>query len=124
MLDYINNWFAVFTVYVVLGIEFSGILHFSYVIQMSVCKLAGKTVESQEEPRSVVHNLFFWFRCLFSFACLYFSFAVTLTALFQGKTTMWAGVPPYVAVIVFFLLMSLVGLLESYSDCLLCCHQA
>jgi hypothetical protein len=37
---------------------------------------------------------------------------VTLTALFQGKTTMWDGVPEVVSIILFFLLMSVVGLLE------------
>jgi hypothetical protein len=37
---------------------------------------------------------------------------VTLTALFEGKTTMWKGVPDWAAVILFFLLMSVVGLLE------------
>jgi hypothetical protein len=37
---------------------------------------------------------------------------VTLAALFEGKTTMWEGVPEAVSVILFFLLMSVVGLLE------------
>jgi hypothetical protein len=32
--------------------------------------------------------------------------------LFEGKTGMWAGVPPAVSVILFFVLMSVVGLLE------------
>jgi hypothetical protein len=37
---------------------------------------------------------------------------VTLSALFQGKTTMWDGVPEIVSVIIFFILMSVVGMLE------------
>merc|ERR1712018_523381 len=47
-----------------------------------------------------------------STAILCFCLAVTLEALFAGQTTMWKGVPNVVAVILFFLLMSFVGLLE------------
>ena len=112
MLDYINNSFAVFTLWVAMGIEFSGLLHSSYLIQILVAKLAGQTIESQEPPRDAFQNLFFWSRCLMSLAILCFSFAVTMVALFQGKTTMWDGIPEVVSVILFFLLMSVVGLLE------------
>jgi hypothetical protein len=80
---------------------------------MIVCKLAGKTIESNEPPKTGFTFFFFWLRVLFSCACLAFSFVVTLTALFEGKTTMWEGVPPAAAVVLFFALMSLVGLLEA-----------
>jgi hypothetical protein len=113
MLDYLNNWFGVFTVYVALALEFSGILHSGYLIQMIVCKLAGKTTESNEPPKTGFTFFFFWSRVLFSCACLAFSFVVTLTALFEGQTTMWEGIPPAAAVVLFFALMSLVGLLEA-----------
>lgn len=112
MLDYINNYFALFTLWVAMAIEFSGLLHSSYLVQMLVAKLAGKKIESNEEPRNFLQNVFFYTRCLMSLAILIGCFAVTLEALFAGKTTMWAGVPPYVAVIVFFILMSVVGMLE------------
>jgi silicon transporter len=112
MLDYINNYFAVLTLWVSMGIEFSGLLHSSYLIQMLVAKLAGKTIESNEEPRNASQNLFFWFRCIMSLTILGFCFAVTLAGLFQGKTTMWDGIPNSVSVILFFVLMSVVGLLE------------
>jgi silicon transporter len=112
MLDYINNYFALFTLWVAMAIEFSGLLHASYLVQMLVAALSGKKIESNEEPRNGLQNLFFWSRCLGSLAILGYCFAVTLAALFAGKTTMWEGVPPSVAVIVFFVLMSVVGLLE------------
>jgi silicon transporter len=112
MLDYINNYFAVFTLWVSNAIEFSGLLHSSYVIQMLVAKLAGQTIESNEAPRTATQGFFFWIRCLGSLAILGFSFAVTLAGLFEGKTTMWEGVPEWAAVIVFFILMSVIGLLE------------
>jgi Silicon transporter len=113
MLDYVNNWFGVITVYVALALEFTGILHAGYLIQMIVCALAGTEYETNEPPKTGFTLFFFWIRVLFSVGCLGFSFAVTLAALFQGKTTMWDGVPPTVAIILFFGLMAVVGLLEA-----------
>ena len=112
MLDYTNNYFALFTLYVAMIIEFSGLLHSAYVVQLLVAKLAGSKIDSNEEPRTAVQNIFFWARCMVSLAILGFSFAVTLEALFDDKTTMWEGVPAWLAVIVFFILMSVVGMLE------------
>jgi len=112
MLDYINTYFALFTLWVALFIEFTGLLHSAYVVQLLVAKMAGSKIESLEEPRNAGQEIFFWLRCLMSLAVLGFSFAVTLEALFADKTTMWAGVPAWLAVIVFFILMSVVGMLE------------
>jgi len=112
MLDYIDNYFAVFTLWVAMAIEFSGLLHASYLIQFAVAAMAGKPIESNEAERSVPAKAFFWFRCLASLAILVGCFYVTLFALFDGKTTMWEGVPPGVSVVVFFILMSVVGMLE------------
>ena len=112
MLDYINSYFALFTIWVAMAIEFSGLLHASYLVQMLAAKLSGHTIESLEEPRNAVQKLFFWSRCLMSLTILCFCFAVTLVALFEGKTTMWEGVPPGVSVVVFFILMVIVGTLE------------
>merc|ERR1712176_1479964 len=74
--------------------------------------MAGKPVESKEEPRGPIASIFFWLRVLFSLALLTFSLTVTLAALFEGKTTMWEQVPSWLAVILFFTLMSVVGMLE------------
>jgi hypothetical protein len=112
MLDYIDNYFALFTLYVAMAIEFSGLLHASYLIQMLVSWLAGKPIESKEGPRTIPQALFFYTRCLGSLVVLVLCFVVTLGALFQGKTTMWEGVPAGVSVVVFFILMSIVGMLE------------
>jgi len=112
MLDYIDNYFAVFTLWVAMAIEFSGLLHASYVVQILVGLMAGKPIESNEPPRSGFTLIFFWARCLMSLAALAFCIAVTMEALFTDRTTMWSGVPPTVAVIVFFILMCVVGMLE------------
>jgi silicon transporter len=112
MLDYINNYFATFTFWVAMAIEFSGLLHASYVLQKLVSVLSGKKIESEEPPRTAIQSIFFWSRCLMSLAILGFCFAVTFEALFNNKTTIWDGVPPGAALVIFFFLMSVVGMLE------------
>mmetsp|Transcript_16144 Transcript_16144/g.30497 ORF Transcript_16144/g.30497 Transcript_16144/m.30497 type:complete len:611 (+) Transcript_16144:395-2227(+) len=116
MLDYINNYFALVTVWVALGIEYSGLLHSSYLLQMFVTYLSDRTIDERTKASSRslswAGKAFFWTRFIMSLAILIFCFAVTLEALFSGKTTMWEGVPPGSAVVVFFILMSIVGMLE------------
>ena len=112
MLDYIDNYFAVFTLWVAMAIEFSGLLHASYLVQILVGLAAGKPVESKEDPKTGFTLIFFWARILFSLAILAFCIAVTMEALFSNKTTMWEGVPPGVAVVIFLILMCVVGMLE------------
>ena len=112
MLDFINNYFMLFSIYFSLLIEYSGLLHSVYLVQIGFAKITGKPIQSKEPPRSSLMNIFFWFRVLLSCAILAYAFAITLGALFKGQTTMWDGVPEYVSVIIFFVLMALVGILE------------
>jgi len=112
MLDYVNNYFGLFTLWVANLIEFSGLLHASYVIQLLVGQLAGQPIESNDEPRTGIESAFFWFRCLMSLAILAFCVAVTMVALFNDQTTMWEGIPAGVSVVIFFFLMCVVGMLE------------
>merc|ERR1712127_1059919 len=104
---------GIFTLYVAMAIEFSGLLHASYVVQMLVNAIAGVPMESKQEPKTGIVLAFVWLRCLMSLAILGFCIAVTMVALFDGKTTMWDGVPPGLAVVIFFFLMSVVGMLEA-----------
>jgi len=112
MLDYTDNYFALLTLWVAMVVEFSGLLHSSYLVQLAVAAMAGKKVVSNEDPRNAGQSIFFFGRCLVSLAILWFCLAVTFVALFDGKTTMWKGVPAWLAVIIFFILMSVVGTLE------------
>jgi hypothetical protein len=113
MLDFINNYFMLyFVTYVSLAIEFSGLLHSVYLVQVVFSKISGTPIESKEPARNTAQNAFFWARVVFSLALLAFAFAVTLGALFDGNTTMWDGVPTAVSVIVFFVLMCFVGMME------------
>ena len=75
MLDYTDNYFALLTLWVAMAIEFSGLLHASYLVQLAVAALAGKKIE---EPRSAGASIFFFARCLVSLAILCFCLAVTL----------------------------------------------
>ncbi|KAI2512261.1 Silicon transporter [Fragilaria crotonensis] len=97
MLDFtfmlFNNYFMLFTSYVSLGIEFSG-LPLRVPCSDDLSKITGKPIESNEPPRSAAQNLFFLFRVIMSIAILGFCLAVTLVALFDGKTGMWAGCCP------------------------------
>jgi len=113
MLDYLDNWFGLFTLYFANFVEFSGLLHASYLVAIIVGLLAGQPIESNEGPRTGFRLFFFWFRILFSLACLGMCTAVTFVALFDGKTTIWEGVPASVALVIFFILMCIVGMLEA-----------
>jgi hypothetical protein len=95
-----------------MGIEFSGILHLCYFVQQTIAKMAGQPIQSNEAPRTLLQNVFFWGRVLFSFAILCFSLAVTLVALFDGKTNMWDSVPAGASVAIFFTLLFVIGNLE------------
>ena len=112
MLDYLNGTANYITVIIARCVEASGLVHASYLIAIVASAMAGKPIESKEAPRSDLQNIFFFGRCFMSVGILIFAFTVTLVALFQGKTTMWEGVPPGVAVAVFFLLIGVVGMLE------------
>ena len=111
-LDFINTYFMLFSTYVSLVIEWSGILHSVYLVQRLFVRVAGKPNESHESPSTAGHKIFFWARVVFSLILLGLAFAVTLGALFQGKTTAWSNLSPWGSVIVFFLLMGVAGTME------------
>lgn len=112
MLDFINTYSMLLTLFVTLAIEFSGLLHSSYLIEWSVGKLAGKPASSAFQSHGILQILFFVVRATISVCILGFAFAVTIAALYEGKTTLWPGVPNTLSVFLFFFLMSIVGMLE------------
>ena len=113
MLDFINNYCMLyFVTYVSMAIEISGLLHCVYLVQILFSKMTGTEAQSNEPPLTFVQTMFFWGRAIFSLSALAFSFAVTLDALFDGKTTAWESVPGVISVIVFFVLMCIAGLME------------
>lgn len=136
MLDYINNRFMLITLRISLALEASGFMHTAYLLQFAFAKLSGKTETEEGDDDDDNNNeeqgtdeegekntsppkkncnterLWFWGRVAFSLALLGFSFAVTLTALFNEQTNMWKGVPVAVSVILFFSFMIVLGILE------------
>ena len=58
MLDFINNYFMLFTTCVSLGIEYSGLLHSVYLVQIGFSKLTGNPIVSKEVCAIVVAFLF------------------------------------------------------------------
>ena len=112
MLDFVNNYFMLFTTYVSLGIEYSGLLHSVYLVQYGFAIITGNRVESNRPPRTVLQNIFFWLRVLMSSAILSFALAVTLQALVKEQSGMWEGVPASVSIVIFFVLLCVVGLME------------
>jgi len=116
MIDFINNYFALFTLYTAMVIEFSGVMHASYLIQNILGAVSGKPIKSNEEPRSGFALIFFWGRVLMSLAILGFCLAVTLSALFNGQTMVsvkYPSIPNGVSVFLFFFFMAVVGMLEA-----------
>ena len=112
-IDFINNYVSLFTLYTALLIEFSGVMHSSYLIQYIISAISRKPIISNEQPRNCVQRLFFWVRVAFSLAILGFSCAVTIVALFQGKTLMWKGPTPAINLVIFFVILALAGMLEA-----------
>ena len=115
MIDFINNYFALFTLYVAMGVEFSGVMHSSYLIQNILSAASGKPIISNEPPRTGFTFAFFWGRVIMSIAILGFCMAVTLVALFNGDTMVsvkYPGIPNGVSVFLFFFFMAIVGMLE------------
>lgn len=112
MLDFMNKYAMVATTYLALTVEMSGLLHAVYLIQIAFAKATGKPIKTHEQPRNTVRKLFFWGRVFLSTSILIFALVVTFTAVFEGKTTMWAGVPPWASFIMLITLILLTGLME------------
>jgi silicon transporter len=115
MIDYINNYFALFTLYVAMTVEFSGVMHSSYLIQNILSAVSGKPIQTNEPPRTGFTFAFFWGRVLMSLAILGFCLAVTLVALMNGDTAVavkYPSIKPGLAIFLLFFFMSVVGMLE------------
>merc|ERR1712183_84243 len=123
MLDYCDNYFSGFTMWVAMALEFTGLLHASYLIAMAVNMCVGAESNSKEGPRSPGANAFYWARCLMSLAIVVFCGIVTVYALFTGQTTVWEGIPPIVSFIIFLISISFVGMLEGMQIAFFACAK-
>ena len=112
MLDYCNNRFMLFTTYVCLIVEASGLLHVSYLINYIFSRIKGYKIESNEPPRNSCQKFLFGTRVFFSFGVVSLSFIIIVDLLVEEKTSMWEGVPFYVSTVLFLFLVVIVGMLE------------
>jgi hypothetical protein len=115
MIDFINNYFALFTLYTAMCVEFTGIMHSAYLIQNLMSIVSGKPIISNEEPKSGFTFAFFWGRVLMSLCILGFCMAVVMVALFNGDTMVavkYPGISVGLSVFLFFFFMGVVGCLE------------
>jgi hypothetical protein len=113
MLDFINTPSMVVTTWVCLAVETSGLLHSVYLVQYCFAIFTGKSVTSDEPSRTAKESLFFWARVVFSLLLLSYAFAVTLSALLNGQTTMCAGLPDVASMAIFVGLICFLGMLEA-----------
>jgi len=113
MIALLNNVIMPITTVISLLIEYSGLLHSVYLVQMLFNKLTGKTPEEKDEKSNTpLVKCLFWLRVFMSLLFLAFAFAVHLTEIGKGRTSMWGGVPPAASIVIFFFLMIVVGHLE------------
>lgn len=107
MLDSMNSYAMVISTYIALLVEMSGIVHATYFVRMVVEKIGGIT-----KPETVRKSMLFWIRVSISLCLLCISFVVLFTALYQGRTTSWDGMPPYVSTIIFVVVVLVVGMMD------------
>ena len=113
MLDFINTPFMLVTTWLCLAIESSGLLHSVYLVQYLFQMFSGKAVTSDESPRTVLQDLFFWVRVLVSFCFLGFACIITMSALVNEQTTSYDGIPDIASVAIFLGLVCFLGMMEA-----------
>jgi hypothetical protein len=71
MIDFLNNYFMLLTIYVSLFIEMTGLVHSVYLVQMFFSKITGKPIDSKEvsalKLAYIIDGLYFYcLTCLFA----------------------------------------------------------
>ena len=112
MLDFVNTIFGVFTTYMSLFFDATGLFHTVYLVQIVFATVTGKPIDSAEPARTWWQEVLYWGRIVFSVVTLGYFCAITLSALYHGETTMWAGVSDWASVLLLIGLLIFVGILE------------
>jgi len=126
MIDFANNYFALFTLYVAMIIEFVGIMHSAYLIKDILAAVSGKPVQSNEPPRTGFTFAFYWGRVIMSLAILGFCVTVVIYALLNGYTSVsvkYPSITPPLAIVLLFFFMSVVGTLEAMQIAFFVCAK-
>jgi len=112
MVDYMNNYVVLFSTYMALLVETTGVCHSAYLIQIIAAKISGKKLLRNQE-RTSVQSFFFWLRVTISVMLLLFALSCTIAAIFRYDTKMYDGVPSWVSLVSLFGLILLVGMLDA-----------
>jgi Silicon transporter len=107
MLDSMNSYAMFISTNIALLVELSGVVHATYFVKMIVEKIGGTT-----QPNTERRSLFFWVKVWISVCLLCLSFVILFTALYQGRTTSWDAIPPYVSTIIFVVVVLVVGMMD------------
>ena len=102
MLDLIDNYLILFTVYASLGVQYFGLLHSVCFAQHGLARQTGVSIKSKECPPTLINKIFFPARVMISISILTIALAITIQALLEGKRGKWEGIP--LSATVFFLL--------------------
>jgi hypothetical protein len=111
-LDFVNNYVMLFSTYVAIGVEASGVCHFVYLVQRIATRNKVKDAGSQQIT-SRLQRFAFWGRVLISTTLLLFSLVTVIAATFSKDTRMFEGVPGWATMIIFVSLILLVGFLDA-----------
>jgi hypothetical protein len=112
MFDFINSYAMLFTLWLSLAIEHSGILHSVYVVQHGFAWATGKSISTDTSDQSLWSRIFFWGRVSFSTLLLGFACVLTGAAVFHGQTDMYPGIPNAATAVLLLILLGLIGMME------------
>eukprot|EP00299_Pterocystis_sp_00344_P016125 c8079_g1_i1.p1 GENE.c8079_g1_i1~~c8079_g1_i1.p1 ORF type:complete len:475 (-),score=104.87 c8079_g1_i1:90-1514(-) len=114
MLDIINSYLMYFSTRISLFIEWSGVMHFVYLVQFAFTKLcgAGGNREHSAKVSTPAEKIGYGFRMILSCALLGFSTLVIVSEIVNNRTTAWKGVPPAAVLLIILLLIVIAGLME------------
>jgi len=112
MLDFINNKFMLLTAYLSLLLEFTGVMHAVYPVQLIFALISGKKVAAFQSPLPLFRRLFMLFRIILSLIIVGASFAITLEAIHEKWTNLWGDINVIVVVVIYVSCLLFIGLLE------------
>jgi len=93
MLDFVNTRFMLFTSYVSLTVEASGILHGVYLVQIFFAFVTRQSITTKKSDRTILQTLLFWLRVALSLVVLSASLVVVVVGILRGWTASYPGAP-------------------------------
>jgi hypothetical protein len=86
MIDFINNYFMLFTTYLSLAVEFSGLLHSVYLVEKAFSLLSGKHAHPKQVSKHSLNMIRSCFSLIHSYSLLLASFVKARRYIFLGES--------------------------------------